>query len=264
MKTINLILINTITFIITLIMNFLSSTGKISGNTVGEISSNLNSLITPSGYAFSIWGLIYFMLILFVAYQWYEYIKKKESESAKNSNIWFAISNLANSLWLLAWVSNYILLSVLMMVILLFSLIMLVINNRLEIWDAPVRIIFFVWWPICFYFGWVILATILNISTYLIFIGVNFGELINSIISVIILGILTIIYLILTKKRNLREASLIAVWGFIAIAVKQYEVQPLIAYSAIFYSVVLLFYSGRHAILNFETSPIEKIKRGEF
>ncbi len=40
--------------------------GKITGKSVGEISDSFPVRITPAGYAFSIWGLIYTLQAIFV------------------------------------------------------------------------------------------------------------------------------------------------------------------------------------------------------
>lgn len=39
------------------------------GKTIGSISNGIKSLFTPTGYAFSIWGLIYILLLGFSIYQ---------------------------------------------------------------------------------------------------------------------------------------------------------------------------------------------------
>src|SRR5690625_6087203 len=60
---------------------------------------------------------------------------------------WFLISCLANILWLLSWLYEYTGLSVIVMFLLLFSLFRIVVNTRMELYDAPISRIAFVWWP---------------------------------------------------------------------------------------------------------------------
>lgn len=55
-------------FILTVIFNVLSTVGAF-GATNGELSDKYSTLITPPGYAFSIWGLIYFFWAAFVLLQ---------------------------------------------------------------------------------------------------------------------------------------------------------------------------------------------------
>ena len=57
-----------IMFIITVVINVVSSTGLI-GESQGDISDQYTTLITPPGYAFSIWGVIYFFWAAFILLQ---------------------------------------------------------------------------------------------------------------------------------------------------------------------------------------------------
>nr|MBS0038460.1 hypothetical protein [Saprospiraceae bacterium] len=69
MKNTVLLLANSFTFVLVLAMNFIYGSGMWGTATVGEISAQYPTLITPAGYAFSIWGVIYLLLIGFVGYQ---------------------------------------------------------------------------------------------------------------------------------------------------------------------------------------------------
>lgn len=264
MKTRTLVILNTLTFILTLYLNFLSSTGAISGDTVSDISAKYPTLITPAGYAFAIWGFIYLMLTGFIGFQWYSVFKAKDDKIVKDTGLWFMMSNLANSMWIIAWVNDWILMSVFFMTVMIISLSKLVINHRLEIWDAPLRIMLFVWWPITFYFGWIILASVVNLSAFLVSLDLGLQGGIVELIAIVVLMVATAIYLILLSKRNLREAALVGVWGFIAIAVKQYGANENIAFTAIILALILISVSGRHAWQNRDTTPLKKISRKEF
>src|SRR5690606_41017164 len=54
---------NGLALLATIFINYLSNTGKINNTTIGEVSNQYNSLFTPAGYAFSIWGFIYLLLL---------------------------------------------------------------------------------------------------------------------------------------------------------------------------------------------------------
>jgi benzodiazapine receptor len=61
---------NILAFIFTIIVNSLAgSTTLIGGKVTAEISDANFTLITPAGYTFSIWGIIYTLLGIFVIYQ---------------------------------------------------------------------------------------------------------------------------------------------------------------------------------------------------
>ncbi|MEE4286518.1 MAG: hypothetical protein V2I31_10225 [Mariniphaga sp.] len=263
MKRISLLLINTLTLIFALVMNSLQGSEVFNGTTVGEVSAKYETLFTPAGYAFAIWGIIYLLLILFVTYQWFVWFKRKEDRELKQISWWFAVGNLANGLWVVAWLNEQMGLSVLLILILLFSLIQLTIRLRLEIWDAPLRIIAFVWWPVCIYLGWVIVATVANISVFLVSIGWQGGFLQEQVWTIIMIVAATTIYLLLIKTRNMREAAVVGIWALVAIAVKQWQLNIEIVIAALTASAILFVTVAVHGFRNRKTSPFEKLKRGE-
>jgi hypothetical protein len=244
-------------------MNSLQGSEVFNGTTVGEVSAKYETLFTPAGYAFAIWGIIYLLLILFVTYQWFVWFKRKEDRELKQISWWFAVGNLANGLWVVAWLNEQMGLSVLLILILLFSLIQLTIRLRLEIWDAPLRIIAFVWWPVCIYLGWVIVATVANISVFLVSIGWQGGFLQEQVWTIIMIVAATIIYLLLIKTRNMREAAVVGIWALVAIAVKQWQLNIEIVIAALTASAILFVTVAVHGFRNRKTSPFEKLKRGE-
>ncbi|WP_225983674.1 MULTISPECIES: hypothetical protein [Bacillaceae] len=51
--------LNTLVFILIVVINALANLLPINGQTTGEISNRIDVLITRAGYAFSIWSLIF-------------------------------------------------------------------------------------------------------------------------------------------------------------------------------------------------------------
>ncbi len=213
-------------------------------------------MIAPAGYAFAIWGVIYVLLLLFVGYQWYAWLRNREDKALKQTGIWFTLGNIANGLWIAAWLNEYLGISVLLIFIQLFSLIMLTLRLRPEIWDAPLRTIVFVWWPICIYLGWIVVA---NVATYLVSLNWQGGLLSPPMWTVIMIALAAAIYLLLTFTRNMREAALVGVWAFIAIAVRQWAVHDEIVFAALAGAGVLLIVVLWHGYKNRATSPFKKL-----
>ena len=60
--------INLIVFLITLILNYLTAYGFINGMSQKVVSNKYNTLITPAGFAFSIWGIIYSLIGISLIY----------------------------------------------------------------------------------------------------------------------------------------------------------------------------------------------------
>jgi len=221
-------------------MNGLAGTGVFDGKTVGAVSAKYNTLIAPAGYAFAIWGMIYLLLIMYVGYQWYSNYKKQNNDEIQPPGLWFSIANLSNGFWIVAWLNEALLLSVLLILLLLISLIVLTVKLRLEIPDAPKRIVTFVWWPIAVYLGWIIVASVSNIAVYLVSMGWTGGLISEIIWTIVMISIATFIYIILVFSRNLRETAMVGIWAFIAIAIRHWGNYEGIAYTAIVAAVVLL------------------------
>ena len=258
-----LVILNTITFLIVLVVNYTASTHLLADVSVGDISHKYNTLFAPADYAFIIWSVIYLLLISFVIYQWI-LLKDDPKHYINRTGIWFAVSNIANALWCYCWVHEWLGWSVLIILIQLFSLLILVVHLRLELDDEPVRTIFFVWWPICFYVGWMITATVACIASWLVYINWNGFGISADVWTVIMIIVACLIYIWLTQKRNMREAASVGIWAFIAIAIRQWGVHKEIALTAIITSAVLLILISIHVYKGRNYAPFVKLKRGEW
>jgi len=263
MKPIQLLLFNTLSLAFALVLNALAGSSVFGGRTVGEISARYDTLIAPAGYAFAIWGIIYLLLLLFIGYQWYAWLRDREDTALKQAGYWFTLANIANGLWIVAWLNEYLGISVLLIFILLLSLIMLTLRLRMEIWDAPLRTIVFVWWPLCIYLGWIVVASVANVAGYLVSLEWQGGFLSPPAWTVVLIILAMVIYLLLVFVRNMREAALVGVWAFIAIAVRQWSVYDEIVFAALLAGGILLIVISWHGYKNRATAPINKFRRNE-
>ena len=252
---------NIIAFLATVAFNYISNTGAINGNTMSTVSAKYENLFTPAGYAFSIWGLIYLMLFGFVIYQAFALIgHERPKRMIAKVGIWFIVSCIANIGWIFAWLNEYIGLSVMVMVLLLFSLIMIILRGRLELDDEPLPIIAFLWWPFTFYSGWITVALIANIAAFLTaenWSGFGISEVAWTIIMIVVAGLVN---LLITWTRNMREFALVGAWGIIAIAVANWNEHQAIVITAVVVAGILLISTGIHGYRNRETSPWKKLQ----
>ncbi|MFO7864477.1 MAG: hypothetical protein R6U85_10785 [Salinivirgaceae bacterium] len=201
------------------------------------------------------------MLILFVGYQWVAWFRFKNDYELKQISLWFILGNLANGLWIVAWLNEYFALSVILIFTILLSLIMLTFRLKLEIWDAPLRTIFFTWWPLVIYLGWIVVASVANVAVWLVSIQWDGGMFSSVHWTLIMIGVATVIYLLLIKTRNMREAALVGVWAFVAIAVKHFGSIDMISNAALVAAGILLIVISIHAYRNRETLPSKKLIR---
>lgn len=252
---------NIIAFVLTVFINYLSNTGAINNTTIGDVSDASKNLFTPAGYAFSIWGLIYLLLLGFVIYQSRSlFTKVRNDEFILRTGWWFVLSCFANIMWITFWLYGYMEFSILAIFVLLFSLISIVLRNDMELNDEPISVIVFLWWPFVFYSGWVTVASIANVSSYLTSIGWDGWGISESNWAIIMIVIAGIVNLVITWTRNMREFALVGVWALAAIAVANWEVDKTVSYAAIIVAAILFASSSYHSIKNRATSPVIKCK----
>ncbi|MEO6290102.1 MAG: hypothetical protein ABIO76_09290 [Ginsengibacter sp.] len=259
-----LVILNTITLLMMLFANYASNTGFFSNENVGDISHKYDTLFAPAGYAFTIWGVIFLLAIGFVIYQWVLFKDNDKDKYIQRTGIWFSVGNLANAAWLYCWLNEQIGLSVICILVLLLSLIILTVNLRLELDDVPVRNIFFVWWPVTFYLGWVMVATIACIASWLTSIGWDGFGVSEDVWTIVLLSVACLIYLLLIQRRNMREAAIVGAWAFIAIAVRQWDVHEGIVITAICATLILITASSIHVFKNRQYAIPSKLKRREW
>lgn len=242
---------NIIALIVTVVVNYLSNTGIFNNSTMASVSARYQNFFTPSGYAFSIWGLIYLLLAAFVIYQARGISGKREVPAVVENIGWlFVISCAANSVWVLAWLYDLTGLSVLIMIILLTSLWMIIVRTRMEMDLIPIKQIALTWWPFAIYLGWISVALIANIAAWFTKIGWDGFGLSPVAWTVIMICIAGMVYVSLTWKRNLRESSMVGVWALTAVAAANWGTTPAVVNAALIVSAIILVSTGIHAYRN--------------
>lgn len=239
-KAKTLALLNAGSVLLVVICNYWIGVKGYNGNTVASMSESLNNYFVPASYAFSIWGIIFMALIASGIYQ----IKVAFSDQAISVFIskmgpWFLLANVGNCLWLWAWLSNKIGLSVLIMLTILVSLIMLILRLGMEVRDEDKPIKLWVWWPIQLYAGWIAVATIANVAAYLTKIEWQalFGEITWGVIMILVAALVNILILYF---RNTRVFVLAGIWALVAIAIRHWDSVPPLQWAAALGALLLL------------------------
>jgi len=252
-------LLNTVVILAVIFWNYWSNTGNIGGKTVGELSDEYANLFTPAGYAFAIWGVIFLGLIAIGFNQIrLAFFGGEHSDSILKMGPWLTIANLGNAAWLWFWLNEQTGISVLIMLVILFALVQVILRLDMEMWDAPLSVIAFVWWPICGYSGWIAVATIANISAWLAKLqwSAIFTELQWTVIMISVAGILN---LIMIHRRNMREFAAVGVWAIAAISVRHWGEIPLLQWVSVVWAIVLIVAIGIHGYRNREMHPFRNL-----
>lgn len=204
--------INAAFLLVTLIVNTLGGLGLINGLSQKEVSDMFESLITPSPSTFSIWGVIYTLLIISIIMMIVKhnaYYKKAVDEISTL----FRISCVLNILWIIAFSYVQIELSVLLIFLLVITLTLICIE-LLKIHDGEHWLL-----NITFgmYAGWLFIATVVNTSVMLVkwdWDGFGIPDDIWAIIILIIAIILVIV--VLSRIKNAMFPLPVA-WGYLGI-----------------------------------------------
>lgn len=238
MSTLNkkpiLSIINFILFAAVVYVNTLAVTLPINGKSTGELSDQYPNLFVPAGFTFSIWGVIYLLLFVFVVYQiWVSFNKKAVQKLSLQSQVLFGITNLLNISWILAWHYEMVTLSVLIMIAFLSTLIVFFLNNE-KIQNKTIAEKIAIDTPINVYLSWISVATIANITALFVTIGWTGGPLTESTWTIIMLSIGAALAVIMLFRRTNFAYALVIIWAFYGIFSKrQTSSNPEIAQTAL-------------------------------
>jgi translocator protein len=211
---------NIIAFVLTLLVNGLAgSTTLLGGKNTAEISDAYPTLITPAGYVFAIWGIIYLLLGIFVVFQALPNQQGKEFQ--KRIGWLFVLSSVANITWLFLWQFEYLVFSIILMFLLLATLILIYL--RLGIGKSKVAISerLAVHLPFSVYLGWITIASIANVAVALVSLNWDgFGVSADTWTTLVVIVALIITMLVLATRKDIAY-GLVITWALIGISVNQ-------------------------------------------
>ena len=225
-----------------IVVNILSNTLPINGQTAAEISDRLDVLFKPAGYVFSIWILIYLLLVIWVLLV---YRKVKNGQFNSKIGILFIVSCILNISWLFSWHYEQFALSVVVIFLLLVTLIMIYLQYSTKQTGLSER------FPFSFYLSWVTVATIANVSYVLKYYEVNLGisEVIGSLILVAVAVIIG--YIAVDYSKDIYFV-LVIVWALIGIAVKTTD--ETMQHGTILLTVLLVIVTLVRFVMNYRSN----------
>lgn len=254
--------VHAIVLILLIAWNYYSNTGIIADNTVASVSQQFDNLFVPAGYAFAIWGLIYLGLLVLAGYMLYTAFSNRADDSfIPKAAPWLILAHISNGAWLWFWLHEQTGIALILIASILLFLIVAVIRLNMERWDAPVRFMAAVWWPIDIYAGWLAVATIANTAAHLTAIGWEAPWLSEVGWTVAAITLATALNLFMIVTRNMREFAGVGIWALIAIAVRHWDVYPSIQWAAVTGAAILFIATAVHAYKNRATLPHIKLQK---
>lgn len=251
--------LNLIAILAAFAVNVLANVAPINGLSIGEISNTIfkDVLITPANYAFAIWGVIYLGLIAFGIYQVLP--AQRQNLNLRRIGYLLVLASFAQIAWVFFFQYRLFTRSLVAMLLILLPLIGIYL--RLEIGNRRVsrQEKWFVDIPLSIYLAWISVATIVNVALVLYNLGWSGWGISPQLWSAIALVAGAAIGATVSIQRADIAYTLVIIWAFVAIAVRQAD-KPLILATALGLAIVLallLFLSvlrRRKARLNANTS----------
>jgi hypothetical protein len=211
---------NIVAFVLTVLVNGLAgSTTILGGKNTAQISDAYPTLITPAGYVFSIWGVIYVLLGVFVVFQALPSEKGKDYQ--KRIGWLFVLSSLLNIAWLFLWQFEHLSLSVVLMFLLLASLIAIYLRLGIGKSAVSLREKLAVQTPFSVYLGWITIASIANVAVTLVSVNWDGFGISQETWAILIIAVALLIALLVVATRRDVAYGLVIIWALVGIALNQ-------------------------------------------
>jgi len=225
-----------VAFLSTVAVNVLANALPLNGQTTGELSDQFPIFITPAGYVFSIWSVIYLGLAAYVVYQ--ALPAQRDNLTLERIAYPFVLSSIANITWIFFWHYGFVALSVVAMITLLSTLAVIYailfpvrsVVSHVERWLVHV--------PFRIYLGWITVATIVNVSTLLYELDWNGWGLAEPTWAAIMLVIGAGIALFFSLALRDIAYTVVIVWAYVGIFAK-YGDTSLVAWTALTLAVLV-------------------------
>jgi benzodiazapine receptor len=232
--------INAVAFVATVAVNGLAGSTKLLNGimTSGEVSDLYPTLITPAGYTFSIWGIIYVLLLVFIVYQ--ALPRNKEKPFLRQVSFLFVLSGILNVSWLFLWHYELIGFSTLLMFALLATLISIYLRLNIGRANVPLKEKLCVHLPFSVYLGWITVASIANVAVALTAAGWSGGGVENVTWALLVIVVALVIALAVIATRKDAAFGLVIVWALAGIMSKQIENQTIVLTTEVGMAIVLI------------------------
>jgi hypothetical protein len=230
---------NIVSFALTVLVNSLAGgTTILGGKLTAEISDANPTLITPAGYVFFIWGIIYILLGIFVVFQ--ALPGQREKGYQERIGWLFVLSGMVNIAWLFLWQFGYLSLSVILMFLLLATLIAIYLRLNIGKSAVSLREKLVVHLPFSVCFGWITIASIANVAVTLVSMNWDGFGISQETWAFLIVVIALLITLLVVATRKDIAYGLVVIWALLGIAVKQSGNQNIVTTNEISAVVIVI------------------------
>lgn len=198
----------------TIAFNWLAAVGRVNGVLPSDISDKYPTPVTPAGYAFSIWTLIYVGLIAFSIYQ----LTPAAVARFRNLRSLYILTCALNCAWIYMWHSDQI--AICFVLILLLAACLFLINLKLRE-TVSLREYWFAKAPFSVYFGWVTAATLVNFAVLLVHWNISLSATAWMWLGIGLILLAAALAVIVRIRLNNYLYPLAIAWALTGIGIKQ-------------------------------------------
>lgn len=202
--------INFIFFAVTLTVNTLGAIGLINGLSQKEISDRYVTLITPSPATFSIWSVIYTLLLISMIVMISRQKDPYYQRAVEQISLLFRISCVLNAAWIVAF--SFVLVEISVLFILGFVIALALISQKLSGLHERKRWLL----PVTFglYGGWLFVATVVNTAAALVKLNWSRFGLSEETWGIIMLTVAILLLIVVVLKLRNAVFPLPIAWAY--------------------------------------------------
>ena len=194
-------------------LNYYSNTRPFNGQTMGQVSAKYPTLLTPAGYAFSIWGLIFLGLAVYAVWQLLPAQSKLSLPNALAKPL--TLANIATAGWVMLFAHEQILPSVGVMVLILALLTVVYGRARRRIFAGAAPA--WVGVPFSLFLGWISVASVINITIGLRELGWQTADGLSVTLTLGLLAVIVALGLLISRVFRDMVVPWVLAWALVAI-----------------------------------------------
>ncbi len=213
----------------TIAFNYYSNARPFNGQSMGAVSAQYPTLLTPAGYAFSIWGLIFLSLTVYAVWQLLPAQRHQLLPEAVAPPL--TLAAVATSVWVMLFAYELILPSVATMLVILGALVLgygrarrLVLAGAAPRWASV---------PFALYLGWISVASVLNVIIGLQQVGWQPAVNVSVLLALALLAVVVVLGLLVSRQFLDVVFPSVVAWALVAIWVARRAEYPELAWAAL-------------------------------
>jgi hypothetical protein len=216
-------------------LNYYSNAFPFNGQSMGTVSGKYPTLLTPAGYAFSIWGIIFLALTVYVIWQHLPAQRNNLLPDAVAQPL--TMASLATALWVVLFAYERILPCWLAMMVILGALVIAYGRaRRLVLADVAPR---WVSAPFALYLGWISVAFTVNSVIGLRQLGWQPDLNLAMLLGLLLLAIVVGLGLLISREFKEKTFPLVVAWALVAIWVAHRNTYPELSWAALIGAVIV-------------------------